>query len=161
MLIQANKVVSFHYTMREFEGEVLESSEGSDPLLYLHGHKSMLPGIEEAIEGKQTGDQFSVDLEPEKAYGLRQQENAIQRVPIKHMKFDGKLKPGKVAQVNTKDGLREVSVVKVGKFNADVDINHPLAGKKLTFNITVVNVRDATSEELSHGHAHGVGGHQH
>ena len=160
MLIEANKVVSFHYEMKEFEGDVLESSDGSDPLLYLHGHKGMLVGIEEAMEGRQAGDQFSIDLEPEKAYGIRQDDNSIHRVPIKHLQHKGKLKPGMVVQVNTKDGLRDVSVVKVGKFNVDVDANHPLAGKKLTFDITIVDVRDATSEEISRGHAHGVGGRQ-
>ena len=153
MLIQTDKVVSFHYTMSEFQGEVLETSEKDDALLYLHGHKGLLIGIEEALEGHQTGDELAVDLVPEKAYGNRITENAIQRVPIKHLKYEGKLKVGSVVQVNTKKGLREVSVVKVGKFNADVDINHPLAGKKLTFEIKILDVRDATTEELSQSRA--------
>ncbi len=160
MNIAKDKVVAFHY--RLFEGdEVLENSWNDDQqVLYLHGHRNMLAALEEALEGRQSGDKFDITLPPEKAYGHRKQA-AYERVPIKHLRSNSKPKPGGVVQVNTQHGPREVVVVKVGRFNVDVDINHPLAGKTLRFEIEVGEIRDATAEELSHGHAHGAGGHQH
>lgn len=160
MTVVKDKVVAFHY--RLFEGdEVLENSWGDDQqVLYLHGHRNMLAALEEALEGKQSGDKFDITLPPEKAYGHRKQ-GAFERVPIKHLRSSTKPKPGSVVQVNTQHGPREVVVMKVGRFNVDVDTNHPLAGKTLKFEIEVGEIRDATAEELSHGHAHGAGGHQH
>lgn len=160
MQIVADKVVSFHYHLSEGEGEAFENSRDGDPVLYLHGRHGMLSGLEEAMAGKETGDTFTVTLSPEKAYGKRR-ESAQQRVPIKHLVTKGKLKPGMVVQINTEKGAKEATVLKVGLKNVDVDSNHPLAGKTLTFAVEIVDVRDATPEELSHGHAHGVGGHQH
>ncbi len=113
---------------------------------------------------KAAGEKINVTLEPEQAYGLRR-EGAIQRVPIKHLHEHStrkdKLKPGMLVRVNTPNGPWEAIVAKVGKFNVDIDSNHPLAGKTLTFDIEIMNVRDATDDELAHGHAHGIGGHQH
>jgi FKBP-type peptidyl-prolyl cis-trans isomerase SlyD len=97
---------------------------------------------------------------PEQGYGLRN-ENAIQRVPLKHIATRGPFTPGQMVVVNTRDGGRQARVVKVGHFNADLDLNHPLAGKTLTFEIEIVDVRPATEEELAHGHAHGPDGHGH
>lgn len=163
MQINADKVVSFHYRLREND-ELLESSYEGEPTLYLHGHSNLLPALEEAFTGKSGGEQFTVELNPEQAYGLRK-EGATQRIPIKHLHnyaaLKNKLKPGMRVAVNTEHGPWEATVVKVGKFNVDIDSNHPLAGKTLTFEIEVVSVREATDEELAHGHAHGVGGHQH
>lgn len=160
MPISKDSVVSFHYRLSEAEGEAFENSYDSDPILYLHGHQGMLPGLEEALEGKDAGETFSVTLNPEKAYGKRR-ESATQRVPIKHLLTKGKLKPGMVVQVNSKEGAQEATVIKVGLKNVDVDSNHPLAGKTLTFEVEIVEVREASPEEISHGHAHGIGGHQH
>lgn len=164
MQITSDKVVSFHYTLRETGGEQIESSYEAQPTLYLHGHNNLLAALESALEGKQAGDKVSVSITPEQGYGERQ-EGAIQRVPIKHLidheKIKNKLKPGMKVAVNTQRGAWEAIVVKAGKFNVDIDSNHPLAGKYLDFNIEVVDVRDATEEELAHGHAHGVGGHHH
>ncbi|GAA5316703.1 MAG: peptidylprolyl isomerase [Candidatus Pelagadaptatus aseana] len=160
MNIEKDKVVSFHYTLNEPGGEIFENSKDSTPVLYLHGHGSMLPGLEEAVAGKSAGDLVEVTLAPEKAYGQRK-EGAIQRVPKKHLLTKGKLAPGMIVEVNTEHGPQDAMVVKVGLKNVDIDANHPLAGKTLVFNIEVVEVRDATAEELDHGHAHGVGGHQH
>jgi FKBP-type peptidyl-prolyl cis-trans isomerase SlyD len=112
------------------------------------------------MEGKVAGDIFSVTVPPEEAYGMRQ-EGAAQRVPIKHLQGARKWRPGMIAHVQTDQGMKQVQVVKVGRFMADVDTNHPLAGKTLTFDIEVVDVREATAEEIAHGHAHGVGGHHH
>ncbi len=164
MVIGANKVVSFHYRVAEEGQPAMEESFGGDPLVYLHGHKQMIPGVEAALEGKQAGEKFSVTVAPGQAYGERNQ-NAIQRISISHVvnptKRPIKFKPGMVVQVNTNEGPRMVVVVKAGLKTLDVDLNHPLAGKTLTFDLEVVSVRDATPEEIEHGHAHGVGGHQH
>ncbi|WP_394203663.1 peptidylprolyl isomerase [Shewanella waksmanii] len=160
MSIQDNKVVQFIYTLKDEQGEVLETNEGLDPIAYLHGNDNMMPGVEDALTGREEGDEFSVTLAPETTYGIRN-ENAEQRVPIKHLQGEKKWKPGMRAIVNTEQGQRQVTVLKVGKFMATIDINHPLAGRELTFDLKVIGVRDATDEEIAHGHAHGVGGHQH
>ena len=164
MSVSANKVVSFHYRLHQVDGELLEESYGAEPTLYLHGHNNLLAALEEAMEGKNTGDKFEVTLTPEQGYGQRR-EGAVQRVPIKHLheheKIKNRLKPGMKVAVNTQHGPWEAVVLKVGKFNVDIDSNHPLAGKHLKFEIEVADLRDATEEELAHGHAHGVGGHNH
>ena len=160
MPIEKNIVVQFHYSLTDEQGETVESSAGSDPNAYLHGHGGIIPGLEEAMEGREAGDAFTVTVPPEKAYGPRKPD-AIQRVPLKHLQGAKRWKPGMVAQVHTQQGPRHVLVAKVGHKFADVDTNHPLAGKTLTFEITIVDVREATAEEISHGHAHGVGGHHH
>lgn len=159
MKITKDKVAWFHYRM--YEGDVkLEDSTEGDPFLYLHGRGGIFEEIEKALEGKQMGDTVDVTLEPHQAYGLRK-EMPSQRIPIKHLIPKRKPKKGEVFQVLTEDGKRDVVIVKAGKFNVDVDFNHPLAGKTLRFEIEVGKVRDATDEELDHGHAHGAGGHQH
>lgn len=160
MQITKDTVVSFHYKLSEPGGEPFEDSHNGHPVLYLHGHRGMLAGLEEALEGKQAGDSLSVTLPPEKAYGNRR-EGAQQRVPIKHLLTRGKLRPGMAVQINSDQGPREATIIKVGLKNVDVDSNHPLAGKTLVFEVEVVEVREASSEEISHGHAHGAGGHQH
>lgn len=156
MTIAKDSVVEFHYTLSE-NGEQIESSYENAPLAYLHGHHGMLKGLEDAIDGKQTGDKFDVFLKAKEAYGERQAD-AVQRIPLKHLQGAKVWKPGMTAMVHTEHGARQVTVVKVGRFNADCDINHPLAGKDLTFAIEIVSVREATAEELSHGHVHGAGG---
>lgn len=161
MQIDKNRVVSFHYTLHETGGEQLESSRDGDPTVYLHGADNVLPALEEAFNGRQAGDTFKVELTPAQAYGERR-ENAVERVPAKYLKHEGKLRPGQVVRLHLKEGGNQPAmVVKVGKFSVDVDMNHPLAGKNLTFDIEVVEVRDASAEEVAHGHAHGPGGHQH
>ena len=163
MKITDKTVVQFHYTLKDEAGEELESSFGSDPLAYLHGQKNMLVGVENALTGKEKGEKFTVTLQPEDAYG-EYQKGAVQRIPAKHLQ-DGagttKWKAGMVASVQTEQGQRQVTVMKSGKFMVTVDMNSPLAGKVLTFDIEVVDVRAATDEEVEHGHAHGVGGHKH
>ncbi len=164
MQISADKVVSFHYRLSETGGEQLETSYDADPTLYLHGHNNLLPVLEAALDGKAKGDKVTVSVTPEQGYGERK-EGAVQRIPIKHLldheKIKNKLKPGVKVSVNTQHGPWEAIVLKVGKFNVDIDSNHPLAGKSLEFELEVVDVRDASAEELAHGHAHGAGGHHH
>ncbi len=160
MGIENNKVVSFHYRLSEPGGEPFEDSHGDQPMVYLHGHGDMLPGLEAELEGREAGERFSVTLPPEQAYGERR-EGATTRVPIKYLLQKKNLKPGMVVAIGTEEGPRDAVIVKVGRFNVDVDTNHPLAGKTLNFDIEVIEVRDATGEELGHGHVHGPGGHQH
>lgn len=160
MQITKNCVVSFHYSLKNDQGEELENSQGGDPSLYLHGANNIITGLEKAMEGKSAGDNFEVDLSPADAYGERR-DDMTQRVPAKYLKHEGKLHPGQMVRINTDKGMRSATVLKVGKFSVDVDMNHPLAGQQLHFSISVTDVRAATAEEVQHGHAHGVGGHQH
>jgi FKBP-type peptidyl-prolyl cis-trans isomerase SlyD len=161
MQISQDKVVTFHYRLREEEGVELENNQDAVPLAYLHGHRNILPGLEEALDGLAADDVVTVTLPPEKAYGPRH-PNATQRVPVKHLASKHKrLRPGMLVKVNTENGVKDARVLKVGKFMVDLDLNHPFAGKTLVFEIQIVDVRDATSEEIAHGHAHGEGGHHH
>jgi FKBP-type peptidyl-prolyl cis-trans isomerase SlyD len=160
MQIAKDTVVTFHYMLTEQGGDFRENSRDEEPVAYLYGHDNVLPGLESAMLGKQAGDAVSVTLTPELAYGLRNPE-LQQRMSIKHLKFNGKLKAGDIAWVETQEGPRQVTVIKPGKFMAEVDTNHPLSGKTLTFDIEIMSVRVATEEEIAHGHAHGDGGHHH
>ena len=159
MKVEKDKVVSFHFKMNEVGSEeVLEDTRESEALLYLHGHGQLLTGLEKALEGKDVGDKFTVELEPAEAFGELQELEPV-RVPRKHIATKGKLVPGMVVELNTRDGLRDVTVLKVGLKTIDLDANHPYAGKKMHFDIEVIEARDATDDELSHGHAHGPGDH--
>lgn len=160
MKVTKDTVVKFHYVLKSDEGDIIEDSSKSDPVALLFGHKNMIQGIEDALEGKEAGAKFSVTVKPEDGYG-EYLEEAIQRVPAKHLQGATKWKPGMVGVVNTEQGQRQVTVLKVGKFMLTVDTNHPLAGQVLNFDIKIVDVRVAEEEEISHGHAHGAGGHQH
>jgi FKBP-type peptidyl-prolyl cis-trans isomerase SlyD len=156
--IADDSVVSFHYKLRDAEGAFNESSDGANPVVYLHGRNQIVPGLESEMAGKKSGDKFTATVAPELAYGQRD-DKAVQRVPIKHLASRGPFVEGQMVVVNTREGGRQARVVKVGHFNVDLDLNHPLAGKTLTFEIEIVEVRPATAEELAHGHAHGPGGH--
>ena len=160
MEIVKDCIVQFHYQLLDEEQQELENSRIGDPIAYLHGANNIFPKMEAEMSGKSAGDQLSVTLTPEDAYGFRV-DNAERRISRKHVNTRGKLKPGMVINVKTDEGQRQVVLKKVGKFVVDVDTNHPMAGKTLTFNIEIINVREASAEELSHGHAHGTGGHQH
>lgn len=156
MLINKNSVVEFHYRLKDAEKEI-ENSYGGEPLLYLHGVKGLFETLENALVGKAVGDKLEVTLTPEQSYGQRR-EGALQRIPIKHLQGAKTWKPGMTAVVESNQGREQVTIVKVGRFNADCDLNHPLAGKTLTFAIEVVSLREATEEEISHGHVHNKGG---
>lgn len=160
MKIAANTVVSFHYILSEEGGGELEKSTAGEPSVYLHGHNGIIKGLEAELDGRIAGDKFSVTLQAEDAYGAIVPDR-VQRVPVKHLIFKGKLRPGMTAQLNTSEGRHPVTVVKTGRHSADVDTNHPLAGKALQFDVSVVDVREASAEEISHRHAHGPGGHHH
>ena len=161
MQISKDTVVTFYYQLSDDAGAQLENNESGIPLAYLHGHNNILPGLEEAISGLKEGDQLTVSLPPEKAYGHRG-ENKTQRVPIKHLvSKHRRLQPGMLVKVQTEKGVANGTVIKAGKFMVDVDFNHPFAGKTLQFAVTIDSIRAATPEELAHGHAHGAGGHHH
>jgi FKBP-type peptidyl-prolyl cis-trans isomerase SlyD len=163
MTIEADKVVLFHYRLSNAAGVELESSDrDGEPAAYLHGHQGIIPGLEAAMAGRKSGDRFSVTIAPADSYGERR-ENSTQRIPVKHLHLQGKKRPkaGEVVWVETDQGPRQVSVIKAGQFMVEVDTNHPLAGQALTFAIDIIDVRDASDEELAHGHVHGAGGHKH
>lgn len=160
MQVAKDKVVSFHYILKEDQGMELENSHGDDPVAYLHGYRNILPALEQELAGHKQGDKISVTLAPERAYGLRK-EDAVTRVAKKHLLTKGRVVAGMTVKVNASQGPRDAVVVKVGKFNVDVDSNHPMAGKTLNFEIEIIDIREATAEEKAHGHAHGVGGHHH
>jgi len=158
MIVADKMVVSFHYTLTDERGERLESSrEREQPMVYLHGARNIIPGLEKAMAGKSAGETFQVTVEPAEAYGERIPGN-LRRVPIKHFSDPKRLEPGRPVSIQTRQGPVQAVVLKVGRFNVDVDANHPLAGRRLTFDVEITEVRDATREEISHGHVHGPGG---
>jgi FKBP-type peptidyl-prolyl cis-trans isomerase SlyD len=160
MTIGDDSVVSFHYKLRDDTGAFNESSEEGSPVVYVHGHNNIVPGLEKELAGKKSGDKLTATVTPEEGYGPRN-ENAVQRVPLKHLATRGPISVGQMVVVNTRDGGRQARVLKVGHFNVDLDLNHPLAGRTLTFDIEILDVRAATEQELAHGHAHGPHGHDH
>lgn len=159
MKIEKDRVVRFHYTVSEAGQEPLESSKEREPLAILAGHGNIIPGLDKALDGRVAGDRFGVDVAAADAYGERR-DGLSQRVPKKHFGAD-KLAPGMQVVLNTNFGPRAVTIEKVGMSVVDVDLNHPMAGKDLHFDVEIVDVREASKEELEHGHVHGDGGHAH
>jgi FKBP-type peptidyl-prolyl cis-trans isomerase SlyD len=160
MQIGKNKVVSIDYTLTNDIGQVLDSSNGRAPLSYLHGNGSIIPGLEAALDGKSSGDALQVSIPPEQAYGVKD-ESLVKSLPKNLFRGADDIQVGMQFQAQTQGGPRVVTVVGVEEENVTVDANHPLAGQTLNFDVKVVEVRDATAEELTHGHAHGPGGHHH
>lgn len=160
MKIEKDRVVRFHYTVAEAGQEPVESSrDRGEPLAILFGHGNIIPGLEKAMDGREAGETFKADVTAADAYGERR-EGMSQRVPKKHFGAQ-KLAPGQQVVLNTSFGPRAVTIEKVGMSVVDVDLNHPMAGKDLQFDIEIVDVREASKEEIEHGHVHGEGGHQH
>ncbi|GAB3040541.1 MULTISPECIES: peptidylprolyl isomerase [Oleiagrimonas] len=156
-----DKVVSFHYTLTVDGAEAETSRAQEAPLQALLGRGQLIPGMERAIEGREAGETFAVDIAPEDGYGERR-EDLTQRLSKKYFHQAARLKPGMTTVLSLKEGgQRAVTVKKVGMSTIDVDLNHPMAGKALHFDIEIVEVREASEEELAHGHAHGPGGHEH
>lgn len=160
MRAEANKVVSIDYTLTGPAGQVIDTSRGSEPLPYLHGAGNIVPGLEKALEGRQKGDVVKVTVQPDQAYGMRD-EQMIDEVPRARFPAGVDIKAGMQFQANTPDGPRVVTVISADENTVKIDANHPLAGMPLTFDVTVMDIREATAEEINHGHVHGVGGHQH
>lgn len=160
MKIVDNKVVQMHYQLTDEDGTVLDSSIGQDPLTYIQGIGNIIVGLEKQMQGKEAGDKLNVVVTPTEGYGERD-ENLVQVVPKSGFEGDEELTAGMQVQVGTQDGKAIATVAKIEGEDVTLDVNHPLAGVTLTFDVEVVDVRDASKEELEHGHVHGPGGHQH
>ena len=161
MTITENSAVSFHYRLTDNQGQEIDSSAGQDPLAYLHGAGNIIPGLENALTGKSVGDQMVVEVAAEEGYGPVQKE-LIQEVPRSSFQGVDSIEVGMQFEAQTgQGGTVPVTVTAVTDETVTVDGNHPLAGKNLNFDVSIEAVRDATAEELEHGHVHGPGGHEH
>ena len=160
-MIKLNSVVTMHYELKDAAGEVLDSSKGQDPLVYLHGAGNIIVGLEEQLFGKAVGDSVDAIVAPEKGYGMPV-DALIQSVPKEAFGEEiDKVEVGMRFQAETEQGPVPVVVTAMDETTVTVDGNHPLAGKELHFHVNIAEVRDATEEEIEHKHVHGPGGHQH
>lgn len=153
MQIAKNAVVAIDYTLRDTEGEVLDASPEGQPLQYLHGAGNIIPGLEKALEGKEAGDDVDISVPPEEAYGERD-DRLQQDVPLSMFQGVDKVEAGMRFQAQTQAGAQVVTVAAVSGDTVTVDANHPLAGQTLKFEVKVADVREASDEELEHGHVH-------
>ena len=160
MQITKDAVALIHYTLTDDEGTKLDSSEGGEPLAYIHGNGNLIPGLERELEGKSAGDKLSVKIAPADAYG-EYDKALVQRVPRRALKGINNIYVGLQLHAQSEHGTRAVTVTQVAGDMVTIDGNHPLAGKNLNFDVEIAAVRTATEEELSHGHVHGPGGHHH
>ncbi|HZF15859.1 MAG TPA: peptidylprolyl isomerase [Steroidobacteraceae bacterium] len=158
MKILKDKVVSLHYTLRNDGGDTIDSSGSGEPLAYIQGGGSILPALETALEGREVGEKFDIRLAAKDGYGEHRAE-LVQVIPRKALATIGKIKVGTQFHAQAPGGARVMTITAVEKENVTVDGNHPLAGVDLNFSIEIVGVRDASAEELAHGHVHGEGGH--
>lgn len=160
-VVASGKVVTVHYKLQLDNGQVVDSSEGGDPMAYLHGAGHIVPGLERALEGIENGTKVKVSVNPEDAYGHRHDDN-VQDVERSAFPTDAELDTGVTFQARDENGnpiLGTITAVEAESIT--VDFNHPLAGLNLHFDVEIVEIRDATDEEREHGHAHGPGGHDH
>lgn len=154
MKIADNLAVSIHYTLTDDDGKKLDSShDRNEPLAYLHGKGHIIPGLENALLDKEAGEKLKVDVEPSEGYGERS-EDLIQQVPSDAFEGVDNIEPGMQFQAQTEGGPRLITVTSVEGDNVTVDANHPLAGNRLHFDVEIVDVREASAEELEHGHVH-------
>lgn len=159
--INDDHVVTIHYTLTNNSGEILDSSEGADPLTYLHGAGNIIPGLEDALLGKAKGDAFTVSIQPEDAYGIHHPQ-LIQVLPRQAFGGVSTLEVGMEFTAQGAGGeMRRVGITAINGDEITIDGNHPLAGQVLNFAVKVEEVREASAEELDHGHVHGPGGHHH
>ncbi len=160
MKIANDCVVGIHYSLKSPKGELIDSSEGQDPLVFLFGRGALVPGMEKALADKAVGDKFNLVITPEEGYGVRD-ENLVQTVEKDKFQGVDNIEEGMFLEVDTEVGPMIVVVTAIAGNDITLDGNHPLAGQELHFDVEVVEVRDASAEELEHGHAHGPGGHHH
>lgn len=160
MQLAANKVATIAYTLKDDQGTLIDQADKNQPFAFILGVGNIIPGLENALEGKSAGDQVSVTIEPAQAYGER--DDNLKQTLSKEM-FEGvdEVKPGMQFHAQTNQGMSVVTVTEVEGEKITIDGNHPLAGITLNFDVDVLEVRDATEEELEHGHVHGPGGHEH
>ena len=159
MTVENGKVVSFHYTLTNAQGDVLDQSQ-EHPMPYLHGAGNIIPGLEKELAGKKVGDKLTVNVPAAEAYG-EYHEQLVNDVPREAFQGVDQIEPGMQFQANTSEGVQVITVKAVNGETVTVDANHPLAGQDLNFDVEIVEVREATEEESAHGHVHGVGGHHH
>jgi FKBP-type peptidyl-prolyl cis-trans isomerase SlyD len=160
MNISENKVVQMHYELKNNEGQTLDSSKDKPPLAYIHGKGNIIPGLEKELLNKTKGDKIKTVIAPAEAYGVKDDQK-IFKVAKKQFQGDGEIQIGMQIQAET-DGRMEVGTIEgIEGDDVTLNFNHPLAGETLHFDVEVVEVRDATKEELDHGHVHGEGGHDH
>lgn len=158
--ITKDTAVLFNYTLRDEEGNIIDQSPEGQPLAYLHGHSNIIPGLEAQLEGKSAGERVNAVVAPADGYG-EYHEQAVQEIPRDNFQGVEDIQPGMQFQSQSGDQVMLVTVKDVTDDMVTVDANHPLAGKTLTFDVEIVEVRAATEDELSHGHVHGAGGVQH
>lgn len=159
MTVKQNAVVSIHYTVRDEDGVQLDSSDGRDPLVYLHGANNIIPGLESALDGKNVGTELNISIPAEDAYG-EHLDHLVESMPVQAF-GEQPLEVGMRFEAQTERGPISVVITDIDGDHVTVDGNHPLAGKPLTFDVTITDIRDASDEEVAHGHVHGEGGHQH
>ncbi|MFT4525643.1 MAG: FKBP-type peptidyl-prolyl cis-trans isomerase SlyD [Bacteroidia bacterium] len=162
MTITENKVVLMHYTLKNDDGDVMDSSVGNDPMAFIQGIGNLIPGLEKQLEGKAAGEKINATVAPEDGYGERT-EDQLAKVPLDNFQSEGdeKLEVGMQVQVESNQGETVALVTEIEGTEVTLDLNHPLAGETLHFEVEIMDVREATPDELSHGHAHGPGGHDH
>ncbi len=161
MQISEQKVVTMNYEVVDSQGQLIDRSEEGGPLAYIHGNGQLIPGLETALEGRGKGDKIAVDVPPEQGYGERDEEG-VQIVARNQFDDSVEIEVGMQFEAQDDDeGHQIVTVAAVDGENITLDTNHPLAGKNLRFKVEILDVRDASTEELSHGHVHGPGGHDH
>ncbi len=153
MNIEKNKVIKVDYVLKNSEGTIIDSSEGMEPLEYLHGHNNIIAGLESALEGKKVGDDFNISVHPAQAYGERD-ENAFTLIPLEKLQHIPNLEVGLKLQIPGPNGAQIVTISKIDDKEVTIDTNHPLAGELLNFDVKVIDIRDASEEEISHGHIH-------
>lgn len=153
MIVAKDKVVTIDYTLTDEDGDVIDSSQDDEPLIYLHGHQGIIPGLEAALEGRRVGDRLQVSIPPEDGYG-DWDEDLVEVVSAEDFEQADELEVGMQFETMTDEGPKVATVVDIDGDEVTVDLNHPLAGMTLHFDVTVLGVRDATAEEVAHGHVH-------
>ena len=150
LTISENKVVTFEYTLKNDSGEILDSSENNTPITYLHGSGNIIPGLEAELEGKKIGDKFHASIEPEDAYGIRLEElvQTIERDRFSHLP---KIEVGMQIQAYDEDGMQILTIVGISDTDVTLDGNHPMAGQRLHFDVEIIDMREATEEEIEFG----------
>jgi FKBP-type peptidyl-prolyl cis-trans isomerase SlyD len=158
MQIEDKMAVSIHYTLKDNAGEIIDSSQGDEPLVYLHGTGGLGPGLEKELTSKAVGDAFDVTIAPEDGYGVRD-DSLVQEVPRDAFQDVKDLEVGMQFHTQAPDGegILPVTITALKDEEVTIDLNHPLAGETLNFHIEVIDIRAATKDELAHGHVHGAG----
>jgi len=157
MQIEKHKAVSIHYTLTGQDDSVIDSSRDAEPLDYIHGLGVLVPGLETVLQGKGVGDRIVVTVPPAEGYGERS-DSLLQKIERSMFEFDGDIEVGMRFQAETEQGVELVEVAAVDDTHISIDANHPLAGETLHFDVEIIAIRDATTEEIEHGHVHGQGG---